>query len=89
MSNYNKVEDVPSEVKTAMTYENWRTEDFTTVQGGFSELTIGEENTTGLREQQDNRLERINSMTGARQVTITQCMVQSEEISSITKYSHI
>ena len=72
-----------------MTYENWRTEDFTTVQGGFSELRIGEENTTGLREQQDNRLERINSMTGARQVTIRQCMVQSEEISSITKYSHI
>lgn len=71
-----------------MTYENWRMEDFTTVQGGFSELRIGEENTTGLREQQDNRLERIKSMTGA-QVTIRQCMVQSEEISSITKYSHI
>ena len=64
-------------------------EDFTTVPGGFSELRIGEENTTGLREQQDNRLERIKSMTGARQVTIRQCMVQSEEISSITKYSHI
>ena len=64
-------------------------EDFTTVPGGFSELRIGEENTTGLREQQDNRLERIKCMTGARQVTIRQCMVQSEEISSITKYSHI